>query len=245
MSTLHRASIVFLLVVTTLGGSLIANDVPPASSLDRLKAGNARFVANAAAPLPVDETSRQAQVKGQSPFAVVLSCADSRIPPEIIFNVGLGELFIVRTAGQVTDKAVLASIEYAVEHLHVPLLVVMGHESCGAVKAALETKPGAPSMGPNLDALVAAIRPAFDRMSNPADEAHMRDAILANVEQVVNDVLAKSAVVKHLVGAGTLQVVGAYYELGSGRVRFSQPLVPGAVQVRGAAETDKAPGAHK
>jgi carbonic anhydrase len=179
---------------------------------------------------PIDEAARQAQVTGQSPFAIVLSCADSRVPPEIIFNAGLGELFIVRTAGQVGDKAVYASLEYGAEHLHVPLLVVMGHEACGAVKATIETKPGAPSMGPNLDALVAAIRPAFARMDEPADAAHVRDAVLANVEQVINDLLSRSAVVTHLASAGKLQIVGAYYEFSTGRVRFSQPVasVPGA-----------------
>ena len=137
----------------------------PAGALERLKAGNARFVKDPASQLPIDEEKRQAQAKGQSPFAIVLSCADSRVPPEVIFNVGLGEVFVVRTAGEVIDKAVLASIEYGAEHLKTPLLVVMGHETCGAVKTAVETKPGAPSMGPNLDALIGAIKPAFDRMS--------------------------------------------------------------------------------
>ncbi len=172
----------------------------------------------------MDAEKRAAQVTGQSPFAMIVSCADSRVPPEIIFNAGLGELFIVRTAGQVADKAVLASIEYGAEHLHVPLLVVMGHESCGAVKTAVSTPAGAPSMGPNLDALVGAIKPAFDRMSTPADMDHLRDAILANVEQVVNDFLSKSAIVKHMVAEGKLQVIGAYYEFVTGRVRFSQPV---------------------
>ena len=213
-----------LAVALLFGTTLSAADNTPAAAIERLKSGNARFVANAAAGLPVDEATRQAQTKGQSPYAIVLSCADSRVPPEIIFNAGLGELFVIRTAGEVTDKAVLASVEYAAEHLHTPLLVVMGHESCGAVKATVETKPGAASMGPNLDALVAAIRPAFDRMSEPADLEHMREAVLANVEQVVNDILEDSQIVNHLATAGDIQLVGAYYELGTGRVRFSQPV---------------------
>jgi carbonic anhydrase len=183
-------------------------------------------VSDPATPPPADVEKRKALVKGQTPFAMVLSCADSRVPPEMIFNVGLGELFIIRTAGQVTDKAVLASIEYGAEHLNVPLLVVMGHDSCGAVKAAIETKAGAPSLGPNLDALIGAIKPAFERMSTPADLDHLRDAVLANVEEVVNDILTSSAVVKHLVGNGTLQMVGAFYELDTGRVRFSKPVSP-------------------
>lgn len=196
----------------------------PAASLERLKAGNARFVADPSAALPVDEARRQAQTKGQAPFAIVLSCADSRVPPETIFNAGLGELFVVRTAGQAVDKAVLASLEYAVEHLHTPLLVVMGHDSCGAVKATLEADPGGASMGPNLDYLVKSIRPAFDRLTTPADVEHLREAILANVEQVVNDLVDHSEIVREAMGKGRVQVVGAYYELSTGRVRFSAPV---------------------
>jgi carbonic anhydrase len=211
----------------------------PVSAIDRLKAGNERFMINPATPPAVDVEKRKALAKGQTPFAMVLSCADSRVPPEMIFNVGLGELFIIRTAGQVTDKAVLASIEYAAEHLNVPALVVMGHDSCGAVKAAIETKAGAPSLGPNLDALVGAIKPAFERMSTPADLDHLRDAVLANVEEVVNDILTSSAIVRHLADAGKLQIVGAFYELETGRVRFSKPL--SAAQE----PTAKAPDAHR
>jgi carbonic anhydrase len=217
----------------------LAADVTPATALDRLKAGNARFVAAPGAAPPIDEAARQAQVNGQSPFAIVLSCADSRVPPEIIFNAGLGELFVIRTAGQVGDKAVYGSLEYSAEHLRVPLLVVMGHEACGAVKVTIDTKPGSASQGPNIDALIAAIRPAFSRMDDPADASHLREAVLANVEQVINDLLNRSAVVTHLVSAGKLQIVGAYYEFATGRVRFSQPVtsVPGTAH--------KEPGGHR
>jgi carbonic anhydrase len=217
-------TVVAALVLLVAAGAPVPAGETPATALERLIAGNARFVKDAASALPIDAEKRQAQVKGQSPFAIVLSCADSRVPPEVIFNVGLGELFVVRTAGEVVDKAVLASVEYGAEHLKAPLLVVMGHETCGAVKAAVEAKPGAPSMGPNLDALIGSIKPAFSRMSTPVDLDHLRDAILANVEQVVNDILVKSAVVKRLAAGGELQLVGAYYEFASGRVRFSEPV---------------------
>jgi carbonic anhydrase len=221
----YRRAAITAALMLALGASLVAAaEITPAEAMNRLKTGNARFVENPASPLPVDEAQRRAQLNGQSPFAIVLSCADSRVPPEVIFNVGLGELFVIRTAGEVTDEAVLASVEYGAEHLHTPLLVVMGHEMCGAVTAAIDRPKGGVSQGPHIDALLASIRPAFDRMAEPADLAHLREAILANVEQVVNDVLAKSAVVKHLVGEGKLQLVGAYYELGTGRVRFSQPV---------------------
>jgi carbonic anhydrase len=222
-----RILAVSLLLVAASEATVLGGETP-AAALERLKAGNARFVKDAASAMPIDEARRQAQAQGQSPYAIVLSCADSRVPPEVIFNAGLGDLFVVRTAGGVTDKVVLASIEYGAEHLKAPLLVVMGHESCGAVKAAVETKPGAASMGPNIDALISAIRPSFDRMAASADLAHLREAILANVEQEVNDVLGRSASVKRLVAEGELQVIGAYYEFSTGRVRFSEPVALGA-----------------
>jgi carbonic anhydrase len=222
----YRVATTAALLVLAMAGGSAQVEQRPISGIDRLKAGNERFVIDPATPPSVDGEKRKALIKGQTPFAIVLSCADSRVPPEMIFNVGLGDLFIVRTAGQVTDKAVLASLEYAAEHLNVPLLVVMGHDSCGAVKAAIETKAGTPSMGPNLDALVRAITPAFQRMSTPADLDHLRDAVLANIEEVVNDILTSSAIVKHRVGNGTLQIVGAFYDLDTGRVRFSKPVSP-------------------
>jgi len=222
----YRVATTAALLVLAMASGSAQVEKGPIAGIERLKAGNERFVNNPATPPSVDVEKRKALVKGQTPFAMVLSCADSRVPPEMIFNVGLGELFVIRTAGQVTDKAVLASIEYGAEHLNVPLLVVMGHDLCGAVKAAIETKAGAPSLGPNLDALIGAIKPAFERMSTPADLDHLRDAVLANVEEVVNDILNSSAVVKHLVGNGTLLMVGAFYELDTGRVRFSMPASP-------------------
>ena len=142
-----------------MGGSVTAAGSAAGDSLARLKAGNARFVASPEDALPVDGARRTALAKGQTPFATILSCADSRVPPEIVFHTGLGDLFVVRAAGNITDKAILASVEYSVEHLNVPLVVVMGHESCGAVKAAMDT-PAGQSLGPNLDYLIAAIRPS-------------------------------------------------------------------------------------
>ena len=195
---------------------------PGADSLSRLKAGNARFVSNPAAALPIDSSRRAALVAGQTPFAMILSCADSRVPPEIVFNAGLGDLFVVRAAGHVSDHAVAASLEYGAEHLHAPLLVVMGHESCGAVKAALETKPGT-SLGPNLDYLIKAIAPAVKRTA-VSDHSRIKAAILANVEESINDLLNESAILHDLAGSGRLTLVGAYYELSTGRVHFSEPV---------------------
>ena len=112
--------------------------VSPEAALERLKAGNARFVTDKAEKRVSDAKMRAELAKGQHPFAIILACADSRVPPEFLFDQGLGDLFVVRVAGNVTGEEVLGSIEYAVAHLHVPLVVVLGHEKCGAVKAALD-----------------------------------------------------------------------------------------------------------
>jgi carbonic anhydrase len=196
-----------------------AQEPPKTAGLVRLKSGNERFVKNASAPVALGAPAREALTKGQHPFAMVLSCADSRVPPEYIFNVGLGDLFVVRAAGEVVDKAVMASLEYGAEHLHIPLLIVMGHESCGAVQAAVDA---AAVEGPNLQYLVKAIRAGTDRA--PSARKDLREAILANVEQAINDMMAGSQILRHGVEKGALQVVGAYYELSSGRVMFSEAV---------------------
>jgi len=205
----------------TLGVVLTGSGSTPEDGIARLKAGNARFVANPAEALTIDAARRAALARGQAPFATVVSCADSRVPPEVIFNAGLGELFVVRAAGHVADHSVLASVEYGAAHLHIPLVVVMGHEMCGAVKAAVETPPGT-SLGPNLDYLLKAIRPAVARTAGQPADVRLRAAVLENVEETINDLVTKSSVLRHLSDAGTVKLIGAYYELASGRVHFSE-----------------------
>ena len=109
-----------------------AQEPTKGAGLVRLKSGNEQFVKDASAAVSLGAPTREALAKGQHPFAMVLSCADSRMPPEYIFNVGLGDLFVIRAAGEVIDRSVMASLEYGAEHLNIPLLIVMGHESCGA-----------------------------------------------------------------------------------------------------------------
>lgn len=220
-SYIRRGILAAALIGVATGANLKADDaaVTAEQALTRLKAGNRRFVDGASEAPQLDQARRQVLAGGQHPFATVLSCADSRVPPEHVFNTGLGELFVVRAAGEVVDKSILASVEYATEHLHTPLLVVMGHEICGAVKASIDNPA---SMGPNLDYMLKQIRPAVERSAGEADR--VRAAILANVEQVINDALAGSAILRHLVAGGKLQVVGGYYELSTGRVLFSKPV---------------------
>ena len=156
----------------------------------------------------------------------MLSCADSRVPPEVVFNTGLGDLFVVRAAGQVLDRSVLATIEDGAEHLKAPLLVVMGHEFCGAVKAASDSlaTPRRPSHGPNLDFLIKSIQPAAARSAKSLFQEPLRAAVLANVEQIVGDLQMQSSIIRNQVSAGTLRIVGAFYELHSGTVVFSHPV---------------------
>ena len=206
-------------------GAVEAEDPPTvAEAISRLKAGNAQFVAAPESALPITSARRTALATGQTPFAAVLSCADSRVPPEVVFHTGLGDLFVVRAAGHVADRSILASLEYAVEHLHVPLIVVMGHESCGAVKAAGDT-PASQSLGPNLDYMLKAIRPAVAATASAPDASRIRAAILKNVEDSINDLLEGSAALRHLAQGGKIGFVGAFYELGTGRAHFSEPAM--------------------
>jgi carbonic anhydrase len=211
-------------VVSTLmlSGSAFPAADAGGDALTRLRVGNARFVADASEALPITSPRRAALAQGQSPYATVLSCADSRVPPEVIFHTGLGDLFVVRSAAHVTDRAVLATLEYGVERLHTPLLVVMGHESCGIVKAAMDTP--STSTDPNLEYLLKAIRPAVSRSAAQAPDVRLRAAILANVEETINQLLETSPAVKRLAETQQLTLVGAYYELSTGRVHFSEAV---------------------
>ncbi len=227
-----------LAVVAATNGMVTAAAPTATDSLAKLKTGNARFVASPQDALPISAARRTELTKGQTPFATILSCADSRVPPEVVFHTSLGDLFVVRAAGNITDKAILASVEYSVEHLNVPLVVVMGHESCGAVKAAVDTPVGT-SLGPNLDYLVKAIRPSVVATASKPEAERMRAAILENVEETLNDMITGSAILRELGGKGHVTFVGAYYELGSGKVYFSEP-----VSLLGNAPAPHATGGH-
>ena len=222
-----------LLPVAVAASNGPAVAVSPAQALERLKEGNERFVSDVSADLHIDAARRTELVAGQAPYALVLSCADSRVPPDLVFNTGLGELFVVRSAGEVLDRSILASLEYGAEHLKSPLLVVMGHEFCGAVKAAKEKKPGV-SMGPNLDFLLKQIQPAVARSDRALFDEPLRAAVLANVELIVSELQVQSPILHTLVERGKLQIVGAFYELSSGRVSFSNVVAgrPAPVQTR-------------
>jgi carbonic anhydrase len=210
--------ILSLLMTVNLSGWIMAADpttlsVPADEALNRLKAGNERFAqSKVSAGQPVAER-RAATAKAQHPFAIIVGCADSRTSPEIIFDQGIGDLFVVRTAGNLVDDYALGSIEYAVEHLGTRLIVVLGHERCGAVQAALAggSAPG------HIEALVRAIQPAVaaskEMKGDPLTNAvHENDAEVAAT-------IRKRAELGEL--ASQVRIVEGYYDLDTGKVEWA------------------------
>jgi carbonic anhydrase len=191
-----------------------------AEALDRLNAGNQRFASGQ--PQHPDQSAerRVSEVASQSPSAVVLSCVDSRMPPEIVFDQGLGDLFVARTAGEVLDNAVVGSIQFGVQVLGSPLIAVIGHQDCGAIKSTIDVVEGrAQPTGTDLDHLVQAITPAVLRAK--ADNA--TDLQLTATRYNVQDIVAQLRQTPLLAGPiakGTLQISGGYYDIASGRVNF-------------------------
>ena len=184
-----------------------------AEAAGMLFAGNRRYVAGEMKH-PGQSAKRRAEVAGgQAPFAVVLGCSDSRVPPEIIFDAGLGDLFVIRVAGNIIDDVVLGSIEYAAARLGTPLVVVLGHASCGAVTAAVA---GGDAEG-HLPSVMSAIRPAVEKAAcRPGDVTD--HAIRANARLVVEQMTERSPVLAGRVRAGMLQIIAAYYDLATGCV---------------------------
>jgi carbonic anhydrase len=192
----------------------------PDDALDALRAGNERFFTGKSHRPETGANERRAQIMSQTPFAVVLACSDSRVPVEVVFDQGLGDLFIVRVAGHVVDAATLGSIEYAIEHLKCRLLVVMGHEGCGAVKAALLPEAEVAGEPEHVRRLLGLIRPALDGMPAIRDtKARMREAVLHNVRLQVARV-RDNPTVQAAEQEGKIRVAGAYYEIGSGAAEF-------------------------
>ncbi len=199
-----------------------ANGATPAATLEELKQGNTRFVDGKPSHRRADPVRRRELATGQQPSAIVLSCSDSRVPPELVFDHGLGEIFTVRVAGNVLGAATVASIEYAVEHLGARLIVVMGHESCGAVKAALTTPMGKSAGSPDLDALVSTIKPGLRDVNREvaSEDKTVRGPVMKNVDAVGARLISRSRIVRKAVEEGRVAVVHAVYGLESGKVDF-------------------------
>lgn len=212
-------ALVLLLVGCTQSTSMSMTDDTAAAPLARLEAGNDRFISGRTIHPRVDGTHRIEVVEnGQHPFAIIVSCADSRIPVERVFDQGVGDLFVMRMVGNVISDEACGSIEYGVDVLNAKLLVVMGHTSCGAVHAAI----GGRRYTPAIDTLLARIEPAVQR----AKRHGLRDSDLAdraireNIWQSIADLMNRSAIVRDRVLRGELEVVGALYDLRSGDVEW-------------------------
>jgi carbonic anhydrase len=188
----------------------------PEQAFKRLVMGNQRYTATGLTH-PHQTTTRRLEVaKGQKPFAIILGCADSRVAPEIIFDQGLGDLFVVRVAGNLLNDHALGSIEYAAEHLKSQLLVVLGHQRCGAVDAAVK---GGEAPG-QIGSLIKAIQPAVTLAKTMSAGELLDNAIKANVELTVQQLKHSPPILTELIEAGHLKVVGGRYELETGRVEF-------------------------
>jgi carbonic anhydrase len=187
----------------------------PDSVLAELKTGNAHHVRHQYQH-PHETVARQRElVAGQHPHAELLSCADSRVPPEIVFDQGLGDLFVVRVAGNVATDTEIGSLEYGAEHLHIPLLVVLGHESCGAVTAAVQ---GGKAEG-HLAALLNLIKPAVEQSRGVSGDP-VANAVRTNVQMVVQQLRSSTPILSELVAHGKLKIVGGVYSLETGEVTW-------------------------
>jgi carbonic anhydrase len=184
----------------------------PEAIIERLKAGNKRFVTDATEGKLRDQARRADLTGGQKPWAIVLSCADSRVAPELAFDTGLGELFVLRVAGNIANTDTIASIEYAVANIGSPVIVVLGHQSCGAVTAALAGGDN----GYNLNHLLAQITPAVHQ----CDSDNVDDVVHLNARLAAKDLVERSRIISKAVADDNLTIVSAFYSLEDGSVSF-------------------------
>ncbi|MCL4501091.1 MAG: carbonic anhydrase [Deltaproteobacteria bacterium] len=222
-----------VLAVPALASGTAKSGLSADEALKLLKEGNDRYI-DGKASHPRQDAARRALTagQGQHPFATVLACSDSRVPVETIFDQGLGDLFVVRVAGNVAATDEIGSMEYAVDHLGTPLVLVLGHTQCGAVTAVVEGGKLPGSIG----ALVAPIKPAVTKAkeenSGAATDALIAAAIKNNVYQAMEDILQKSPVINAEVKAGKVKLLGAVYELDTGKVQMLGGL-PGQEKLLG------------
>ena len=222
VTVLKHFCVSLVLVITNFAPSALiaqpadapANQLSPDKVWADLMAGNGRFVAGKSEKHDVVPL-RKKLASGQSPSAIILSCSDSRVGPEIVFDQSLGDLFVVRTAGNVADPVALGSIEYAVDHLHSPVLVVLGHQKCGAVSAACS---GDKMPSSNLTAIMDKIAPAVSKAKSDKSSDLIESAVKENVHQSAKDVVANSEIIRHAVESGKLRVIEAEYSLDTGEV---------------------------
>lgn len=204
----------FLTTGTAINAEVASTVVSPDEALVQLKEGNASYVSGRLVHPDQDTKRRQEVAQSQHPFAIIVSCSDSRVPPEVVFDKGLGDLFVIRTAGEVVTDIELGSIEYGAEQLGAPLIVVLGHERCGAVQAALE---GGEAPG-NIQAIVDRIKPAVEQAKQQQGDK-LENAIKNNAELVAKKIQSSEVIAK-LIKEKKVKIVTAYYDLDDGTVKI-------------------------
>lgn len=206
------------------------SNISPDEALQKLMDGNKNYVENKLTNTSrSDSKTRESLATSQKPYAIVLTCSDSRVPPELIFDTGLGEIFVVRVAGNIPDPVVIGSIEYAAEHLGSPLILVLGHERCGAVTATVDAK-GKSTGSPNIDAIAKAIRPsvkaahqceickADEKCAETKKKDFVECVIDANAKTVAGNLTKGSQILKHLTETKKIKIAVAKYDLDDGKV---------------------------
>ncbi|MDB6080753.1 MAG: cynT [Chlamydiia bacterium] len=202
------------LVSLSLLSSTLLSAMPPEEALKRLVEGNQRYVDGKLIHPNRDEETRSKMAEGQAPYAIILGCSDSRVPPEIIFDQGLGELFIVRVAGNVAGPIELDSIEFSAIHFKSAVILVLGHKNCGAVQAVLQNDTK------DIESIAVLIEPAVKAAEKLSREGDLVErAVKMNVEMVTEQ-LRKNEVLAKRIESKQLQVVGGYYDLESGKVEL-------------------------
>lgn len=194
-------------------------------ALARLKAGNAEYVAGTGTAPATDAGTIASHAGGQSPFAIILGCSDSRVPAEIVFNQGLGDLFVIRVAGNIVAPSQVGSVEFAAENFGTRLVVVLGHSNCGAIVATLDGIANPTTGGSkNLQSIVNRVRPAIEELTETPlkdkPEDLVKHAVRANVRASVNQLRHGSELLENLIREQGLMVVGAEYDLATGKVEF-------------------------
>ncbi|GAB1351182.1 carbonic anhydrase [Ignavibacteriales bacterium] len=213
---LNRMKFVLFLIVCST--SLLFSQLSPDEALKYLESGNSRFVSGQISKKDLKSEIKNLQ-NGQSPYAVILSCSDSRVPPELVFDESLGKLFIIRLAGNVATPEAIGSIEYAVEHLGSQLVVVMGHSKCGAVTAAVNGG----EMTPNIEKLIHYIEPAVKEAKTMREVPDLiSECIDINVKLQAKNLMKNSRLLEEKVASGELKIVGGVYDLATGKVKITR-----------------------
>lgn len=211
---MKKLVLVLVMLLFSAQAWAVVPNMPKDIAFEVLKKGNERFSSDTAKHPHQDKLRRAKIIAGQKPFAVVVTCSDSRVVPELIFDQGLGDLFVIRNAGNDLDEHVLGSIDYAITHLGVNLVVVLGHESCGAVAAAMQGKTG----NPEIDSLITSIQPALDQCKKE-NRYRIEEITKLHAIQDAQEILADKNLSEYFK-KHDVKIVPAYYSIKTGEVQF-------------------------